>query len=110
MNGLHAIATVIWVLMGTGCDCVRTVHASVVDDRSGLPLEGVSVREHQASGDYEEQACTSDGSGAFSFSDISGGLRHCPDVRLHFSRSGYVPVDRSFPSYSEGDTVRLHRE
>lgn len=88
-----------------GCDCVRTVSATVLDQDTKAPLQQVEVRERHGDGTCEELSFTTDETGLFEFRDISGGIRKCPEVELHFAKKGYVPVDRTFPSATAGDTV-----
>lgn len=102
LRGTSLLAT---ATLLSSCDCYRTVSATVIDLDTKAPLQQVEVRERQDDGTYEEFSFTTDRAGLFEFSDISGGLRKCPNVRLHFAKEGYVPLDRTFPSATAGDTV-----
>jgi hypothetical protein len=88
-----------------GCDCLRTVSATVLDQDTNSPLQQVEVRERHGDGTYEELSLTTDEAGLFEFRDISGGLGKCPDVQLHFTKEGFLPLDRTFPSFTASDTV-----
>lgn len=101
--------TLCGALLLASCDCVRTVHALVVDQATGQPIEGARVRERHGDGQYEDEYFLTNDSGLFEFDDISGGFR-CPPVQLHISKDGYIPVDRDFGSSSHGDTVLLRAE
>lgn len=101
------VAIMVGTIGLTACDCLRQVSAVVVEEGTNIPIEGVEIREHHGNGTYDEHAVTSNTNGTFEFSDISGGLRKCPDVQLHFAKPGFVPVDLTFPATMRGDTIRL---
>lgn len=88
---------------------MRTVHALVVDQATGQPIEGARVRERHGDGRYEDECFLTNDSGRFEFNDISGGLK-CPPVELHVSKEGFVPVDQEFEPGSWRDTVFLRAE
>jgi len=104
---LRGVSMLVVTALLAGCDCMRTVSATVLDQDTKAPLQQVEVRERYGDGTYEELTFTTNESGLFVFRDNSGGLRKCPDVELHFAKKGYVPVDRTFPSATAGDTVFL---
>lgn len=95
--------------MFIGCDCLREVSGVVLDQESRSPINGAEVRERHKNGSYDFHSSSTDALGAFEFGDVSGGFQ-CPDVELHFSKDGYVPLDRTFPHFSSGDTIFMNAE
>ena len=107
MRGTWACSVAVIASLSS-CDCFRRINAVVLEEGTAHPVGDVEVRERNANGSYEEQRLLTTANGTFEFSDVSGGFR-CPDVQLHFAKPGYLPLDRTFPSTTSGDTICLKR-
>src|SRR5687767_5894300 len=79
---MKKITFVFLLLTSASCDCIQEAGGTVVDAKTGLPLEGVSYQ-----GKWETQ--TTGPEGGFSYRGISGGLFGCPPVIFTFKKEGY---------------------
>ena len=110
-NGLRGLGGILVLVLLTGCDCVRTVNALVMDAKTGAPIEGARVRERHADGSYvDEYLLTNDPACSTSPTSQAGCTQAVLLCASIFSKDGYVPIDRKFESSSSGDTVFLRAE
>jgi hypothetical protein len=94
-------------LMLSACDCIQQVDGVVMDQHRAQPIDDVEIFERSADGTYDKTYFTTDMGGRFEFNGISGGPCGCPDVQLHFSNPGYLPLDKVYPATSSGETIWL---
>ena len=71
-----------FLITSVSCDCIQEASGTVIDAKTGLPLEGVSYK-----GSWENQ--TTGQNGRFFYHGISGGLFGCPPVTFVFEKEGY---------------------
>lgn len=72
------------LVLFVSCDCYQQVSITVVDEETGMPLQGVKV---YAKGNGFEDPLT-DKIGYFKFVNVSGGLR-CPPMKLVIEKAHY---------------------
>lgn len=77
----------------TSCDCNQQVAGTVVDKETGRPLQDVTV--YNKSKEYI--ITTTDSTGYFELSNISGGLR-CPPMTVIATLNNYYKVEVSIPA------------
>jgi hypothetical protein len=70
------------LVTSVSCDCIQEASGTIVDAKTGLPLEGVSYK-----GNWEIR--TTGSTGNFFYHGISGGLFGCPPVTFIFEKEGY---------------------
>ncbi|MFI5218686.1 MAG: hypothetical protein ACHQNT_04285 [Bacteroidia bacterium] len=95
----------------SGCDCIQEATGVVLDKETEQPIAKVALGKYEkedANNSYSRRTYTGE-KGNFSYHGISGGLRHCPDLELYFSKEGYETIKMTFESISENDTVLLER-
>ncbi|WP_210463798.1 carboxypeptidase regulatory-like domain-containing protein [Rufibacter roseolus] len=81
------------LLFLTSCDCYQRVQGKVVDLKSGLPLENVSV-----SNPVKENFKTeTDSLGQFELAGISGGFS-CPPMSVVVEKAGFKRLETSIPA------------
>lgn len=75
------------------CDCLQRISGTVVDKETGEPLYGVLVY----SKDNEWVKTTTDSTGYFELSDISGGFR-CPPMKIVIEDKDYKSQKVKIPA------------
>lgn len=75
------------------CDCLRKVSGTVVDKATGEPLYGVLVHNK----DNDRVKITTDSTGYFELSDISGGFR-CPPMKIVIEDKDYKSQKVKIPA------------
>lgn len=102
---MRKIATIlIGLTFLTSCDCLQRVTGTVVDKESGRPLQGVTV--YNKNKDWIKT--TTDTSGHFELSSISGGFR-CPPLNVITEKDNYQQTETSIPSGGQ-KTVELEKK
>ena len=102
------VACIIGSLSLTSCDCLQQIDGVVIDGSTAQPMANVEIRERMTDGTYVQNSFFTDFGGRFEFHGISGGPCGCPDVQLHFSKPGFIPVDRISSATASGDTIPLY--
>ena len=87
----------------TSCDCYQTVNGTIVDSETGKPLKNISVFNN----DKKNCNTTTDTSGYFKLSKISGGF-NCPPMTIIVNENGYKKIEISIVS-GEKKTIRLEK-
>lgn len=82
------------VLLSACGDCVQDVSGQVVDTRTGLPVQGVTVVNIHR----EQWPVRTDSAGAFQLHAISGGLFNCPPMEIRLEKTGYETLQTSIPA------------
>lgn len=77
----------------TSCDCFQHVSGTIMDKETGKPLEGVTV--YNKNKDWIK--ITTDSTGHFELSSISGGFR-CPPISLIIEKENYSTINTKIPS------------
>ncbi len=85
----------------TSCDCLQRVAGTVVDKETGIPLQGVTV--YNKNKDWVK--ATTDTTGHFELSSISGGFR-CPPMTVIAEFKNYDKVEIKIPAGGQ-DTIKL---
>lgn len=84
------------------CDCLQHVSGIILDKETGKPLQGVTV--YNKNKDWMK--ITTDSTGHFELSAISGGFR-CPPVYLIIEKESYSTINTEIPS---GGNEIIHLE
>ncbi len=96
---------IIAILLGinfTACDCVLYISGRVIDASNNKPLEGVHINNSNTGKSY----ATTDSTGLFSFTAISGGLFKCNSILVNYNMNGYQNHEAKCPSM-QCDTILL---
>ena len=88
----------------TSCDCYQQVQGTVIDKETGIPLQGVTVFNKTK----EWSKTTTDTTGHFELSNISGGFR-CPPMTIVFENTSYKKYETSIPAGGQR-IVKLEKE
>jgi hypothetical protein len=88
----------------TSCDCYQQVAGTVIDKASGRPLKGVTVYNKSK----EWCKTTTDTTGHFELSNVSGGIR-CPPMTIIVENTNYKKYETSIPAGGQ-EIVKLERE
>jgi hypothetical protein len=88
----------------TSCDCYQQVSGTVIDKESGRPLQGVVVYNKSK----EWNKTTTDSTGYFELSGVSGGFR-CPPMTIGVEKSNYKKCETSIPA-GRSEIVKLEKE
>src|SRR5687767_12592467 len=75
------------------CDCYQNVSGTVIDERTGKPLNGVTVYNNQKTW----SKTMTDTTGYFKVTNVSGGIR-CPPMSILVEKSGYQKLEASIAS------------
>ena len=78
------------------CDCLQRVTGTIVDKETGAPLQGVTV--YNKNKDWNK--ITTDSSGHFELSSISGGFR-CPPMEIVVENTSYKKIVTKIPAGGE---------
>jgi 5-hydroxyisourate hydrolase-like protein (transthyretin family) len=94
------------------CDCVQRATGVVLDKETKLPVQNVAIGKYvkEDSANYYARREYTDKDGHFDYRSVSGGIMHCPDLRLYFSQQQYNTLKITFSSYSVNDTIFLERK
>jgi hypothetical protein len=74
----------------TSCDCYRRISGTVLDNKTGKSIQGVTVY----SKNKNWVRTTTDSIGHFELSDVSGGFS-CPPMEIILEARGYNPTETS---------------
>lgn len=88
----------------TSCDCLQRVDGTVIDKETGKPLQGVTVYNKS----MEWRKTTTDTTGHFELSNISGGFR-CPPMTIIVENTNYKKYETSIPAGGQ-EIVKLEKE
>jgi CarboxypepD_reg-like domain len=88
----------------TSCDCNQQVRGIVIDKETGKPLQGVTVYNKNK----EWRKMTTDTTGHFELSNISGGFR-CPPMTVIAEDKNYAKVEINIPAGGQ-DTIKMQRQ
>lgn len=80
----------------TSCDCLQRVTGTIVDKETGAALQGVTV--YNKNKDWNK--ITTDSSGHFELSSISGGFR-CPPMEIVVENANYKKFEVKIPAGGE---------
>jgi len=87
----------------TSCDCYQRVAGTVIDKETGKPLRGVTVYNKNK----EWSKTTTDTTGHFELSNVSGGFR-CPPMTVIADFKNYDKVEIKVPA-GEQKTIKMQR-
>ena len=87
----------------TSCDCYQQVSGTVIDLESGRPLQGVTVYNKNK----EWSKTTTDTTGHFELSNVSGGFR-CPPMTVIADFKNYDKVEIKIPAGGQ-ETIKMER-
>jgi len=85
----------------TSCDCYRKISGTVLDSKTGIPIQGVTVYNK----DKDWVKTTTDSIGHFELSDVSGGFS-CPPMKIILEASEYNATETSIPA-GETRTIKM---
>lgn len=88
----------------TSCDCYQRVSGIVIDKETGRPLQGVTVYNKNK----EWSKTTTDTTGHFELSNVSGGFR-CPPMTVIAEFKNYDKVEIKIPAGGQ-ETIKLQRQ
>ncbi|MCP9768573.1 hypothetical protein EGI22_11665 [Lacihabitans sp. LS3-19] len=88
----------------TSCDCYQRVTGTVIDKETGKPLQGVSV----CIKNKDWNKTTTDSTGHFELSSISGGFR-CPPMTIIVENINYNKHETSIPEGGQ-EIIKLEKE
>jgi hypothetical protein len=101
---LTRIATlIIGLTFLTSCDCYQRVEGTVIDKETGKPLQGVTVYNKNK----EWSKTTTDTTGHFELSNVSGGFR-CPPMTVIADFKNYDKVEIKIPAGGQ-KTIKMQR-
>lgn len=102
---MRRIATIlIGLTILTSCDCLQEVEGTVVDKETGRLLNSVTVYNKN----QDWITTTTDTTGHFELSSISGGFR-CPPMTVITDFKNYDRVEVEIPAGGQG-TIKLQRQ
>lgn len=91
------MARITTILIGltflTSCDCYQRVAGTIIDKETGRPLQGVTVYNKRK----EWSKTTTDTTGHFELSNVSGGFR-CPPMTVIPELKNYNKVEVKIPT------------
>lgn len=87
----------------TSCDCYQQVSGTVIAKETGRPLQGVTVYNKNK----EWSKTTTDTTGHFELSNVSGGFR-CPPMTVIADFKNYDKVESKIPAGGQ-ETIKMER-
>ena len=87
----------------TSCDCYQRVAGTVIDKETGRPLQGVTVYNKNK----EWSKTTTDTTGHFELSNVSGGFR-CPPMTVIADFKNYNKLEIKIPAGGQ-ETIKMQR-
>jgi len=107
----HLTLFIITSLTLASCDCVQQATGIILDRQTKKPIRNVLLGKYEKedTANSFSRRVSSDDSGHFNYRSVSGGIRHCPDLVLYFSKPGYKTTKMAFDSFSQNDTVFLDK-
>jgi hypothetical protein len=102
------LTRILTILIGltflTSCDCYQHVAGTVIDKETGRPLQGVTV--YNKNKDWNKT--TTDSTGHFELSSISGGFR-CPPMTVIADFNNYDRIEIKIPAGGQ-ETIKMQRQ
>ncbi len=87
----------------TSCDCYQRVAGTVIDNETDRPLQGVTVYNKNK----EWSKTTTDATGHFELSNVSGGFR-CPPMTVIADFKNYEKIEIKIPAGGQ-ETIKMQR-
>jgi hypothetical protein len=101
---LRIVTLLIGLFFFNSCDCVQRVAGTIIDKETGKPLQGVTVYNQNK----EWVKTTTDTTGHFELSSISGGFR-CPPMTINVKADNYKNAALKIPAGGY-DTIQLVKQ
>lgn len=95
---------IIALLCISSCDCLQVFNGSVMDASDKKAIKDVHI--HISGKSYN--GCTTDSSGCFEITDITGGINDCRHLKLVLEKDGYIS-DTVEVINNSSDTLFMYR-